>query len=110
MRETFPPKFEGQIPKGNYGAGKVEIWDRGTFEAEGGLSAGEQVRRGEIKFRLHGQRLQGTYVLVKMRNSRRDTEWLFLKHAERNQQAPPKFRKKPWQVRPQTQSCRGWGI
>jgi bifunctional non-homologous end joining protein LigD len=78
-------KFEGTIPKGNYGAGQVEIWDQGTFEPEGSLTAGEQVQRGEIKFRLHGQRLQGSYVLVKMRNSRRENEWLFLKHAERNQ-------------------------
>jgi bifunctional non-homologous end joining protein LigD len=77
-------RFEGTIPQGNYGAGEVEIWDQGTFEAEGDLSAGDQVRRGEIKFRLHGQRLQGSYALVKMRNSQRENEWLFLKHAERN--------------------------
>jgi bifunctional non-homologous end joining protein LigD len=82
-------KFEGTIPKGNYGAGQVEIWDQGTFEPEGDLSAGEQVRRGEIKFRLHGERLQGSYVLVKMRNSKRENEWLFLKHAERNQPEIP---------------------
>jgi bifunctional non-homologous end joining protein LigD len=72
--------FEGQIPKGNYGAGDVQIWDRGTFEPEGPLPAGEQVRRGEIKFRLYGQRLKGSYVLVKMRRSDRGNEWLFLKH------------------------------
>src|SRR6266404_1736377 len=46
--------FEGTIPEGNYGAGEVIIWDQGTYEPEGALSAAEQIERGELKFRLHG--------------------------------------------------------
>jgi bifunctional non-homologous end joining protein LigD len=71
--------FEGEIPKGNYGAGQVQIWDRGTFEVEGPESAAAQVERGDLKFSLHGQRLQGLFALVKMRNSQRGNEWLLIR-------------------------------
>ncbi len=74
-------KFEGVIPKGNYGAGDVRIWDRGTFKTEGSQSASAQIANGEIKFSLDGTRLQGRFVLVKMRNSRRQNEWLFIRKA-----------------------------
>jgi bifunctional non-homologous end joining protein LigD len=75
-------KFEGDIPKGNYGAGHVDIWDQGTFEIEGSESAAEQVERGDLKFRLRGERLNGRYVLVKMRNSSRGNEWLFIRKSD----------------------------
>lgn len=71
--------FEGEIPKGNYGAGQVQIWDRGTFEVDGPPSAAEQIERGDFKFTLHGQRLQGRFGLVKMRNSQRGNEWLLIR-------------------------------
>jgi bifunctional non-homologous end joining protein LigD len=74
-------KFEGVIPKGNYGAGDVRIWDRGTFRTEGSQPAGAQIANGEIKFSLDGTRLQGRFVLVKMRNSKRQNEWLFIRKA-----------------------------
>jgi len=78
--------FEGVIPAGNYGAGRVTIWDEGTFEMEGALSAEEQIQRGELKFTLHGHRLHGSFVLVKLRGKRigKDTgkEWLLIKHAD----------------------------
>ena len=76
-------KFAGQIPKGNYGAGEVRIWDHGTFEPEGPGSASEQIKNGEIKFRLFGERLKGSYVLVKMKNSAKQNEWLFIRHKDR---------------------------
>jgi bifunctional non-homologous end joining protein LigD len=74
-------KFEGDIPAGNYGAGHVDIWDQGTFEVEGPLSAAEQIEKGEIKFRLMGKRLTGTFVLVKMQRSSRGNEWLFIRRS-----------------------------
>jgi bifunctional non-homologous end joining protein LigD len=74
--------FEGEIPKGNYGAGQVQIWDRGTFEVEGPESAAEQVERGDLKFALHGQRLRGRFALVKMRNSKRGNEWLLIRKTD----------------------------
>src|ERR1700741_4310035 len=58
-------KFEGTIPEGNYGAGEVIVWDEGTFEPEGLLSTAEQIERGELKFRLQGKKLNGSFVLVK---------------------------------------------
>ena len=78
-------KFEGDIPKGNYGAGHVDIWDQGTFEIEGHESAAEQVERGDLKFRLHGERLNGRFVLVKMRNASRGNEWLFIRKSNPSQ-------------------------
>src|SRR5215213_7534813 len=56
--------FEGNIPAGNYGAGSVMLWDRGTFEPVGPVPAGEQIANGEMKFELHGEKLKGGFVLV----------------------------------------------
>lgn len=75
-------KFEGVIPKGNYGAGEVTIWDRGTFEPEGNIGAFEQINRGELKVILHGQKLKGSFVLVKLHRSETGKEWLMIKHRE----------------------------
>lgn len=72
-------KFEGDIPPGNYGAGHVDIWDEGTFQVEGRESAAEQIERGDLKFRLMGRRLNGRFVLVRMKNSKRGNEWLFIR-------------------------------
>src|SRR6059058_6062285 len=74
--------FEGKIPEGNYGAGTVMVWDRGTFAPEGNLDAGKQVQRGEIKFTLNGEKLRGSFVLVKLQNSEKGNEWLFIKHKD----------------------------
>ena len=74
--------FEGEIPKGNYGAGQVQIWDRGTYEVEGPPSAAEQVERGDFKFTLHGQRLNGKFGLVKMRRAERGNEWLLIRKTD----------------------------
>jgi len=75
-------KFEGTIPEGNYGAGEVIIWDEGTYEPEGPLSTNEQLQRGELKFRLHGHKLNGSFVLVKLKHSRGKNEWLLIKHRD----------------------------
>jgi bifunctional non-homologous end joining protein LigD len=74
--------FEGTIPKGHYGAGEVAIWDNGTFAPEGELSASKQIERGELKFTLHGKKLKGSFVLVRLRGDRAKNEWLMIKHRD----------------------------
>ena len=74
--------FEGTIPAGNYGAGSVLLWDRGTYELLGDASAEKQLERGDFKFRLHGEKLMGEFALVKIKGSRKGSkgnEWLLLK-------------------------------
>ncbi len=74
--------FEGNISEGNYGAGTVMVWDRGTFQVEGKTDANEQLRRGEIKFGLNGEKLRGSFVIVKLKNSEKQNEWLMIKHKD----------------------------
>lgn len=76
--------FEGTIPQGEYGGGTVMLWDRGTYEAEDGggvesLRAG--YARGDLKFVLHGKRLRGGWVLVRMKRPGRP-QWLLIKHRD----------------------------
>src|SRR5579884_2936361 len=56
--------FEGNIPAGNYGAGSVMLWDYGTFELLGELPGEAQIAKGDLKFRLHGEKLSGDFALV----------------------------------------------
>lgn len=71
--------FEGNIPAGNYGAGSVMLWDRGTFDLLGGVSGAEQLARGDLKFRLHGKKLNGDFALVHMKGRGKGKEWLLIK-------------------------------
>jgi bifunctional non-homologous end joining protein LigD len=85
MTEDHPldyANFEGKIPEGNYGAGTVMVWDRGTFQIEGALSALQQLAKGEIKFKLNGEKLRGSFVLVKLKHSEKGNEWLMIKHKD----------------------------
>src|SRR6202521_3546140 len=74
--------FEGKIPEGSYGAGTVMVWDRGTFNVEGNLDPLKQLERGEIKFNLNGEKLRGSFVLVKLKHSGNGNEWLMIKHKD----------------------------
>ena len=65
--------FEGTIPAGQYGAGTVEIWDRGTYELV------EEKRNGGLTVRLHGERLDGTWTLVPARLDGDEKNWLLLR-------------------------------
>jgi DNA ligase D-like protein (predicted 3'-phosphoesterase) len=66
-------KFEGEIPKGNYGAGKVEIWDKGTYELI-------EKSPEKIEFELNGKILKGKYVLIKTKYGKKpEKSWLFFK-------------------------------
>ncbi len=71
--------FEGTIPKGNYGAGSVMLWDRGTFTLLGDVGGAEQIARGDLKFQLHGEKLNGDFALVHMKVRGKGNEWLILK-------------------------------
>ena len=75
-------KFEGVIPKGQYGGGEVIVWDQGTYEVEGHLDADAQLARGDLKFILHGKKVRGSFVLVKLKNSKVKNEWLLIKHRD----------------------------
>ncbi|MBP1687590.1 MAG: ligase, partial [Deltaproteobacteria bacterium] len=75
--------FEGTIPKGQYGGGTVQLWDRGYWMPAGDPQDG--LKRGELKFSLEGERLQGGWVLVRMKNDRiggKRTNWLLIKHRD----------------------------
>jgi bifunctional non-homologous end joining protein LigD len=74
--------FEGTIPKGQYGGGTVMLWDRGYWEPEGKESPEKALAKGDFKFKLEGDRLHGSFVLVRMRGKEGEkrTNWLLIKH------------------------------
>ena len=80
-------KFEGVIPKGNYGAGTVEIWDEGTYapEADTNGNATATLRKGlqsgSLKITLHGKKLKGSFALVRLKDGK-DKNWLLIKHRD----------------------------
>jgi bifunctional non-homologous end joining protein LigD len=77
--------FEGTIPKGQYGGGTVQLWDRGYWEPEDGFEPHKAIEKGELKFRLDGERLHGGWVLVRMKHDRtrsKRTNWLLIKHRD----------------------------
>ena len=82
--------FEGIIPEGNYGAGIVEIWDKGTYtplNQKQGVDPENQLRKelkqGALKILLHGKKLKGEFALVKMKGGKQDNAWLLIKHNDR---------------------------
>ena len=86
--------FEGTIPKGEYGGGTVMLWDRGTYSSDTANSADEeedvlreQLRKGDLKITFHGERLHGSFALVRMKYSRDGSssskpQWLLIKHRD----------------------------
>jgi bifunctional non-homologous end joining protein LigD len=85
--------FEGTIPQGQYGGGTVMLWDKGTYTSasEGTGTDEEKIRegykRGDLKIYFHGERLQGSFVLVRMKFGRNGSsaekpQWLFIKHRD----------------------------
>jgi bifunctional non-homologous end joining protein LigD len=78
--------FEGTIPAGNYGAGTVEIWDRGTWSPLGDADA--DLAKGELKFELAGTRLHGRFVLIRLkpRPGEHGESWLLIKERDTQEQ------------------------
>jgi len=74
--------FEGTIPKGEYGGGSVMLWDRGTWEPLDDPRAG--LKKGRLHFRLHGERLQGGWALIRMppRGREKRENWLLIKERD----------------------------
>ena len=75
--------FEGNIPEGEYGGGSVMLWDRGTYELlDADVPAGDQLERGDFKFRLSGEKLHGDFALIHMKprpGRGKGNEWLLIK-------------------------------
>ncbi len=83
--------FEGTIPSGNYGAGTVQMWDRGTWEPQHPETLSDDWARGSIKMTLAGERLQGGWALVRLKSDRgkpsKRANWLLIK--EKDEHAVP---------------------
>ena len=82
--------FEGVIPEDEYGAGSVYIWDAGSYDLVSGSP-----KEGRIEFVLHGKKLQGAFVLVRMKG--KEKEWLIIKNNDRH--ADPAFAMRPLHAR-----------
>jgi bifunctional non-homologous end joining protein LigD len=74
--------FEGVIPEGEYGGGTVMIWDRGTWEPQS-PDVDKALAKGDLKMKLTGKKLKGSWVLVRMR----DRQWLLIKHRDEHASA-----------------------
>jgi bifunctional non-homologous end joining protein LigD len=75
--------FEGTIPEGQYGGGTVQLWDRGYWVSD---DPERGFKKGDLKFTLYGEKLHGSWVLVRLRNDRygggKRTNWLLIKHRD----------------------------
>jgi len=78
--------FEGTIPKGQYGGGTVMLWDRGYWAPEKGFeNIGQALGKGELKFVMEGERMHGSWVIVRLKGDGRDrpkNAWLLIKHRD----------------------------
>lgn len=85
--------FEGQIPPGQYGAGKVIVWDKGHWTPEGNAAKG--YREGKLKFELHGHKLHGRWTLVRMRGGKASDDksppWLLIKEHDAHERPASEF-------------------
>jgi bifunctional non-homologous end joining protein LigD len=77
--------FEGTIPEGEYGGGTVQLWDRGYWSPES-MNPEDGLANGDLKFTLEGERLHGSWVLVRMKRDRsggKRVNWLLIKHRDK---------------------------
>jgi bifunctional non-homologous end joining protein LigD len=97
--------FEGEIPKGEYGAGTVEIWDTGTYELL------DEKKNGGLTVRLHGKRLEGTWALIPAHLSGDEKNWLILRAREEGAAEPRRSDRtyRPMLATPEDEVPRGAG-
>jgi len=74
--------FEGAIPEGEYGAGRVIVWDRGTFRPRGDASFETMLEKGSVKIEIAGEKLAGGFALVRTRFAGKKTNWLLIKEKD----------------------------
>jgi DNA ligase D-like protein (predicted 3'-phosphoesterase) len=90
--------FEGSIGKGNYGAGTVIVWDRGTYESlDDSKSMAEQIEAGHVKFRLAGEKLAGGWTLQRTHGGSKP-QWLLIKRRDEEADA----RRNPESTQPES--------
>jgi bifunctional non-homologous end joining protein LigD len=85
--------FEGTIPEGQYGAGTVRVWDRGTYEPAPGTDFASGLASGRLEFVLHGERLRGQFTLLRMKGRGADRgkpQWLLIKGRDEFARAEPR--------------------
>ncbi len=83
--------FEGIIPEGNYGAGEVIVWDRGTYRLTEGTDLTEAIARGSVKIEMFGEKLHGNFALVHIKGRGGEANaWLLIK--ERDDAVDPGWR------------------
>ena len=87
-------KFHGEIPQGQYGAGSVEIWDDGTYELL------EEKKNGQLKVRLHGRRLDGTWTLVPAHLDGKEQNWLIIRSHDEDAAPAEAHRSKAVEYKP----------
>jgi DNA ligase D-like protein (predicted 3'-phosphoesterase) len=87
--------FEGVIPEGEYGAGRVIVWDRGTYSSDHDMS--DALKRGHLSFRLDGEKLHGGFALTRIREGK-DEAWLLVKKSDDDSDG----RRKPVRSQPES--------
>jgi bifunctional non-homologous end joining protein LigD len=96
--------FSGEIPKGEYGAGKVRIWDKGTYEnllesKPQPESVTEAIKHGHVEVRLDGDRLKGSFALVRMDGKDKKDNWLLIKMKDEEARSVSKEKRRKKQSR-----------
>ncbi len=91
--------FEGTIPEGNYGVGTVLVWDTGMYELEKSGKVSEQFDKGKITFRLHGNKVNGKFSLIRTGN---ENQWLLIKYSDEFASEEDLTTSSPDSVLPQT--------
>ncbi|MBI2133610.1 hypothetical protein HYU11_02920 [Candidatus Woesearchaeota archaeon] len=78
--------FEGTIPKGQYGGGRVTIWDKGTYCNKSSVSMEESIKKGHIRIEIRGEKQTGEFSIIKTKKTK---QWLIIKHEQTGEISNP---------------------